>query len=165
MISLLESEFVEKRGWISHEDFADMVVISESTPGPIAINCATYIGYRIAGFWGSVVATIAISVPSFAIILLISLFFNQFMANKYFANAFKGIQACVIFLIARAGVKLFKSFEKSDGNIVIFAIVLCCYVAFSILAINFSSIFFIIISGFVGLSIFLVNTIIRRHRK
>jgi len=108
MISLLENEFVGKKKWLSADEFADLIVIAESTPGPIAINSATYIGYKTCGVLGSVVATLGMVIPSFVIIYVISLFFNRFLSIKWVASAFKGIQACVIFLILSAGIKIFK---------------------------------------------------------
>ena len=75
MLALLENEFVEKRAWLEKDEFLDMVAIAESTPGPIAINSATYIGYKKAGFLGSTLATVGVCIPSVVIIFLISLFF------------------------------------------------------------------------------------------
>ena len=92
MIALLESELVEKKKWIEKDEFVDMIAIAESTPGPIAVNASTYVGYKIAGFMGSLLATIGVCLPSFIIIFLISLFFEKFVALKYVAYAFKGIQ-------------------------------------------------------------------------
>ena len=83
MIALLEAEFVTKRGWLDRDEFLDIVAIAESTPGPIAINCATYIGYKNAGLIGSAAATVGVVLPSFAIIYLISLFFDAFLSLTY----------------------------------------------------------------------------------
>ena len=82
MLALLENEFVSKRGWLERDEFLDMTAIAESTPGPIAINAATYIGYRQAGFFGACAATVGICLPSFAVIYLISLFFDEFLAHR-----------------------------------------------------------------------------------
>ena len=98
MIALLENEFIEKKKWIEKDEFLNMVAIAESTPGPIAINAATYIGYQTAGFWGSLAATVAVCIPSFIIIFLISLFFDTFLSLTYVAYAFRGIQICVIYI-------------------------------------------------------------------
>ena len=98
IIALLENEFVSKRKWIDHDEFLDVVAIAESTPGPIAINVATYIGYKLKGVWGAIVATIGMCVPSFVIMFLVSLFYKQFMEIKLVAAAFKGIQICVFFI-------------------------------------------------------------------
>ena len=99
MIALLENEFVIKRKWINNDEFTDMVAIAESTPGPIAINAATYIGFKMGGVLGSILCTVAVCIPSFLIIYLISLFFNAFIGIQWVAAAFKGNQICVIFLI------------------------------------------------------------------
>ena len=82
MISFLEREFVEKKNWLSHDEFMDLIVIAESTPGPIAINCATYIGYKVGKGSGAVAATLGMVMPSFGIIYFISLFFNQFLSIR-----------------------------------------------------------------------------------
>ena len=95
MVTLIENEFVEKKKWLSQEEYYDMLAIAESTPGPIAINSSTYIGYKLAGFFGSLFATIAVCLPSLIIIYLISLFFDRFLEFTIVANAFKGIQVCV----------------------------------------------------------------------
>ena len=113
MIALLEAELVSKRGWLAHEEFMDVVAIAESTPGPIAINAATYVGYRRARVPGALAATVGICIPSFVIIFLISLFFDAFLSLTFAAYAFKGIQVCVIYLIASAGLKMFRQMEKS----------------------------------------------------
>ena len=101
MIALLENEFVAKKQWIDQEEFLDMVAIAESTPGPVAINSATYLGYHMAGFWGALVSTVAVVLPSFLIIFAISLVFDQFLAISYVNYAFQGIRVCVVYLILR----------------------------------------------------------------
>lgn len=157
MIALLENEFVEKKSWIDTDDFTDMVAIAESTPGPIAINAATYIGYKNCGVPGSLVSTLAICIPSFTIIFLISLFFNQFMTLTYVARAFRGIQVCVTFLILMAGIKMFIKMKKNAFNIIILAITFVCVITFSLLDIGFSTIYYILISGILGLMVYLIG--------
>ena len=157
MIALLENEFVSKKGWLEKDEFLDMVAIAESTPGPIAINAATYIGYKILGILGSVTATVAICIPSFAIIYLISLFFDAFLSFTVVSYAFKGIQVCVIWLILSAGLKMLKQMKKTPFNIIILSTVITCMVAFSLFSVSFSTIFYIIISGCVGLIIYLIG--------
>lgn len=165
MIALLENEFVSRRGWLDSEEFTDMVAISESTPGPIAINSATYIGFKTGGVFGSFVATLGVCIPSFVIIYLISLFFNAFLEIAWVAAAFKGIQICVIFLIFSAGFKMFLKMKKSVFNIIIFAATLICMLLFSVFAVNFSSIFYILISGAAGLTAYLIKLAADRRRK
>ena len=157
MIALLENEFVSKKGWLDRDEFLDMVAIAESTPGPIAINAATYIGYKMLGILGSITATVAICIPSFAIIYLISLFFDAFLSFTVVSYAFRGIQVCVIWLILSAGLKMLKQMKKTPFNIIILSAVVACMVAFSLLSVSFSTIFYIIISGCIGLIIYLIG--------
>ena len=157
MIALLENEFVSKKKWIEPNEFLDMIAISESTPGPIAINAATYIGYKLLGVLGSLTATVAVCIPSFVIIYAISLFFDLFLSFTLVAYAFKGIQVCVIWLILSAGLKMLKRLKKTPLNIIILSAVIACMVTFSILAVRFSTIYYILISGGIGLLVYLLN--------
>ena len=154
MIHLLENEFVSKRKWMESDEFIDLVSIAESTPGPIAINCSTYIGYKREKVLGSIFATIGVCIPSFVIIFLISLFFDQFLAITWVASAFKGIQCCIIFLILSIGLKMLKQMKKDAQNIIVASVVFGCMTAFSLFAVNFSSVFYILISGAIGLLIY-----------
>ena len=162
MIALLENEFVSKRQWLDKNEFLDMVAISESTPGPIAINAATYIGYQLMGVWGAILATISICIPSFAIIYGISLFLDRFLTLTWVANAFRGIQMCVIYLIASAGLKLLKQMKKTPFHVAIVSVVILCMVTFSVLAVSFSTIFYIFISGILGFGLYLIDQLRRR---
>ena len=157
MISLLYSEFVERQGFLSHGEFMDVVAIAESTPGPIAINMSTYIGYKRAGFLGSIFSTLGMCLPSFIIIYVISLFFNDFLSIPWVSSAFRGIQICVIYLILSAGIKMIRQLKKSAFNIVILIATASLMVIFSIFSVNFSAIFFILISGGLGLLFFLIK--------
>lgn len=157
MLALLEDEFVEKKKWIKKQDFLDMIAIAESTPGPVAINSATYIGYKTAGFFGSFFSTLAVVLPSLIIIFIISLFFDKFLNFKYVAYAFKGIGACVIYLILSAGIKTFKSLKKSVFNYTVVAAVIIAMVLLTLFAIDFSSIYIILICGVLGLLLYLVS--------
>ena len=157
MLSLLENEFVSKRGWLTKDEFLDMLAIAESTPGPIAINSATFIGYKAAGFFGSTFATLGVILPSFIIIYVISLFLDKFLALTIVANAFRGIQACVVYLIGSVGIKMLKQMEKKPLPIAIMSTVLVCMIAFSLFAIKFSSIIYILISGAIGIIAFYSN--------
>lgn len=157
MISLLHTEFVERKCYLSHDEFMDIVAVAESTPGPIAINMSTYIGYKRCGFLGAVLSTIGMCMPSFLIIFVISLFFDKFLEITWIKNAFHGIQICVIYLILSAGVKMVKQLKKSALNIVILVLTAVLMVLFSIFSVSFSAIFYILISGGIGLIIFLVK--------
>lgn len=157
MISLLDREFVERRGWMTPDEFLDLVTIAESTPGPIAINCATYVGYKRAGVLGSIGATLGMCIPSFTIIFIISLFFDRFLSVGWVAAAFEGIQACVVFLILSAGIKMLGKMKKTPFNLTVLILTLVTMVTLSLFAIGFSSIFYILISGALGLVIFAVK--------
>ena len=162
MIALLENEFVSKKEWIEKDEFLDMVAIAESTPGPIAINAATYIGYKMLGVLGSLTATVAVCIPSFVIIYAISLFFDAFLSFTLVAYAFRGIQVCVIYLILSAGLKMLKQMQKTVFNILILFAVILCMVAFSVFSVSFSTIFYILISGGIGLFMYLIGLLRKR---
>ena len=164
MIALLENEFVAKKKWLDREEFLDMVAISESTPGPIAINAATYIGYKTLGFLGALLATVAVALPSFVIIFLISLFFDAFLSLTLVANAFRGIQVCVIYLIFSAGLKLLRGMKKTPLSVSVVSLTVLCMVAFSLFAVRFSTVFYILIAGAVGIFVYCIGRI-RANKK
>ena len=165
MLALLENEFVSKRGWMEKEEFLDMVAIAESTPGPIAINSATYIGYKKAGVIGSAAATVGVCIPSFVIIFVISLFFDAFLSLTLVAAAFRGIQACVVYLIFSAGYKMLKGMKKTPISLIIFSAVMLCMIAFSLFAIKFSTVFYILISGGIGVFVYLLSRLSDRKEE
>ena len=157
MIALLENEFVERKKWIKKDDFLNMVAIAESTPGPVAINSATYIGYKIAGLFGAAAATVAVCIPSFTVIFCISLFFDQFLSLTWVSRAFRGIQVCVIYLISSAGLKMLKTIERNAFNTVILLSVIAAMLACTVFAVSFSSVYYILICGTAGLAIFFLK--------
>ena len=157
MIHILEHEFVEKKAWIDREEFLDLVVVAESTPGPIAINCSTYIGYKKEKILGALFATLGMVLPSFTIIYFISLFFNLFLSITVVASAFKGIQVCVVFLILSAGIKMLKKIKKTPFSLIVMGITFVCMLVFSIFSVNFSSIFYILISGTLGVLLYAIG--------
>ena len=157
MIALLENEFVSRKKWLDKDEFLDVAAIAESTPGPIAINASTYIGYKNAGVAGSVVATLGMCIPSFVIIFVISLFFDAFLSLTYVAYAFQGIQVCVVYLILSAGLKMLKQMDRSPFNIIILVSTLVCMVTLSVCAVKFSTVFYILISGAAGIVIDLLG--------
>lgn len=132
----------------------DMVAVAESTPGPVAVNSATYIGYKVDGVIGALSATVAVCLPSFVIIYLISLFLDQFLTLTYVAYAFKGIQACVVYLILSAAWKLWTSMEKNWMNVSILTAVSIAMISFSVFAVDVSSILYIIICGVIGIAVY-----------
>jgi chromate transporter len=165
MLALIESDLVEKKKWIKKEEFLDMVAIAESTPGPIAINSATYIGYKRGGVLGSAASTLGVVLPSFIIIYVISLFLDAFLSFELVGYAFRGIQACVVYLIISSGWKMLKGLKKTPMSITILAIVTTLMVVFSIFAIDFSTIIFIVISGIVGLAVYFASNISKKEEK
>ena len=165
MIALIENEFVEKKKWIEKDEFLDIAAIAESTPGPIAINAATYIGYKNSGVIGSMIATLGICIPSFVIIYAISLFFDDFLSFTLVAYAFKGIQICVVYLILTAGLKMLKQMKKTTFNMIIISLTLICMIVFSLFAVKFSTIFYILISGACGVAVYLLCKIRKEEKQ
>ena len=157
IIALLENEFISKRKWIDHDEFLDVVAIAESTPGPIAINVATYIGYKLKGVFGAVIATVGMCLPSFAIMYLVSLFYEQFMEVALVRAAFKGIQICVAYLIASAGLKMLKKMKKTPQNIIVFSVTCVGMILCTLFDFHISSVWFILAAGVLGLSIFFIK--------
>lgn len=157
MIALLEEEFIQRRKWLDKDEFLDMAAIAESTPGPVAINSATYLGYKLAKVPGAATATVAVCLPSFLIIYAISLFFEQFTQLTVIANAFKGIQVCVIYLIFSAGVRMLKALDKSPFATGVLAAVMLVMVGLSLAGVSVSSILLILLSGAAGVAAWLIG--------
>lgn len=157
MIALLEEEFIQRRKWLDKDEFLDMTAIAESTPGPVAINSATYLGYKLAKVPGAATATVAVCLPSFLIIYAISLFFEQFTQFTVIANAFKGIQVCVIYLIFSAGVRMLKALDKSPFATGVLAAVMLVMVGLSLAGVSVSSILLILLSGAAGVAAWLIG--------
>lgn len=126
-------------------------------PGPVAINSATYLGYKLAKVPGAATATVAVCLPSFLIIYAISLFFEQFTQLTVIANAFKGIQVCVIYLIFSAGVRMLKALDKSLFATGVLAAVMLVMVGLSLAGVSVSSILFILLSGAAGVAAWLIG--------
>ena len=157
MIALLEEEFIQRRKWLDKDEFLDMTAIAESTPGPVAINSATYLGYKLAKVPGAATATVAVCLPSFLIIYALSLFFEQFTQLTVIANAFKGIQVCVIYLIFSAGVRMLKALDKSPFATGVLAAVMLVMVGLSLAGVSVSSILLILLSGAAGVAAWLIS--------
>lgn len=157
MIALLEEEFIQRRRWLDKDEFLDMTAIAESTPGPVAINSATYLGYKLAGVPGAAVATVAVCLPSFLIIYAISLFFEQFTQLTVIANAFKGIQVCVIYLIFSAGVRMLQALDRSLFSSGVLLSVFLAITSLSLAGISVSSILLILLSGAAGVAAWLLG--------
>ena len=154
MIALLDHTCVEEKKWLTAEEFSDLTVIAESTPGPIAINCSTYTGNKKAGFAGAVAATLGMVLPSFIILLAISFFFENFLSYPLIANAFRGIRVAVSLLIFRAGAKMAKKMLKNSQTktssllfiLVFFTLSFCI----SFFRLSISTIWLIMAAGLAG---------------
>lgn len=157
MISIIEEVCVERKKWITHEEMMNMTVIAESTPGPIAINCATYVGYKLAGFVGAAVATFGMVLPSFVVIFAISHFLDNFLEITLIANAFWGIKIAVGILIFDAAITMIRKMPK---KILQRTIMVCAFVTMMLINIfswSFSSINLMLIAGILSLIIFAVQ--------
>ena len=160
MIALVQDECVDKKKWITDDEFATVLTIAESTPGPIAINCATYTGYAQGGILGSIAATFGVVLPSFVIIFLISSFFNNLLEIEIVANAFKGIQVGVGIIILRAGLNLYKKMKKSAFSIAVLICACLIMLAINFFSWNFSTIYMLIIAGVLGLIFFHIQRLV-----
>ena len=157
MISMIENHCVERKQWITHDEMMNVTVIAESTPGPIAINCATFTGYKKAGFVGALVATLGIVVPSFVVIFLISMLLDNFLELTLIANAFRGIKIAVGILILDAAITMIKKMHKKKLPRTI--MICSCIVMFciNIFSWNFSSLSLMLVTAVVSLTLFILN--------
>lgn len=157
MISMIENACVEKKQWITHDDMMNVTVIAESTPGPIAINCATFVGYRQKGVVGALTATLGMVSPSFIIIYLISLFLDNFLELTLISNAFKGIKIAVGLLILDAAITMIKKMHKKLIPRVIMACSFAAMLLINIFLWDLSSISLMLAAAAVSLLIFLIQ--------
>ncbi len=151
MIAQVKEVMVEKKKWISEQELTEIIAIAESTPGPIAINMATFVGYKKKGVGGSAMATLGVILPSMIIIYIISLFLDAFMANEYVAYAFVGIKCAVAFLITKAGLTMITKETLKPLPLCVFIAVTTLMVLFELLSVSFSAVFFILIGGIIGI--------------
>ena len=158
MISLLDYECVEKKKWLTSDELMDVTVIAESTPGPIAINCATYTGYKLAGMKGAVAATVGMVLPSFLLLFAISAFFENMLVVTMIEKAFRGIRIGVSVLIIQAAVKMIKKMMKKspDKRVQMFLVMFFFLAAFTmnLVGVRISTIYLILCGGFLGLALF-----------
>ncbi len=157
MIALIENTCVEKKQWITHDEMMNITVVAESTPGPIAINCATYVGYKQKGLAGALVATIGMILPSFCIIFAISKFLDHFLEIAWIAHAFQGIKIAAGILILDAAVKMIRKMRK---ELISTVYMLCAFVAvllINIFSAKISSIVLMLTAGLISLIIFMVR--------
>lgn len=165
MIAVIERDVVEKKKWLNHEEYMDIIAIAESSPGPIAINIATFVGYKVERVLGSIFATIGVVLPSFLVIFAISFFFKQFVALEYVGYAFKGIQACVGFIILSAGIKMLKKLKKDTFSYVLFSVSLLAFLLLKLFGVGFSTILFILIGGAIGVALYLIRFFKNKSKK
>ena len=151
MISVISHECVDKRSWITHEDMSNVTVIAESTPGPIAINCATFVGYKQAGILGAISATLGIVLPSFLCIWIISLFLDGFLEIPLVANAFLGIKVAVGILILDAGITMLRKMKKTTLTLSLCILSALILLTADIFALHFSTIVLMLAAGLIGL--------------
>ena len=151
MIALIEDICVERKQWITHDEMVRITVIAESTPGPIAINCATFVGMKRKGFWGAVAATVGVVVPSFLIIYGISLFLDDLLVIPVVSNAFRGIKLAVGLLIVQAGLNMLKKMPKKPLYVAILAASVAIMVIFALFGQHISTVVLILSAGSLGL--------------
>ena len=159
MLSLIQNEVVVQNAWMSNAEFADIVAVSQMTPGPIAINSATYVGYTVAGFWGAVVATISVCLPALTLMILITRFFLSLRRNRYVIGIIAGMRPVVIGMIGSAALLLiFPSSE--DGHSFIDAwswVLFAAALVGSVRKVN--PILLIVLSAVAGIAIYYVPTL------
>ena len=153
MIALLQDELVTRKGWVSADDFADMVVVAESTPGVIAVNTATSVGYRLRGVWGAIIGTLGVVLPSFVIISALSYVLHILQNNVWYARAFAGVRACVVVLVLNAFFNLGRQMNKDVFSIIVAVVCFGLVTFVNLDAIGFDVIYLIIIGGIIGIVI------------
>lgn len=165
MIAQIKETVVEQKHWLTEDELLEIIMIAESTPGPIAINLATYVGYRRKGIWGSLCATLGVILPSLVIIYAISLFLDGFIKNKYVAYAFVGIKCAVAFLILKAGVEMLSKMEKKPLPVITFAAIFISMLLLEWFSVSFSSVLLILIGGIFGIFFYVLPGVKTKGRK
>ena len=156
MISIIENNCVERKKWITHDEMMNITVIAESTPGPIAINCATFTGYKKAGFAGALAATLGMVIPSFLVIYLISMFLDNFLELTVVANAFRGIKIAVGILILDAAITMIRKMHKKKLPRTIMICSCLVMLGINIFSLNFSSISLMLMAGLISIAALLI---------
>ena len=162
MLSIIEDICVEKKNWITHDEMMNITVIAESTPGPIAINCATYVGYKKGKLPGAILATLGVAVPSFVIIFVISMFLEGFLEIAWIAHAFQGIKLAVGILILDAALKMIRKMPKKRLQIGILIAAFAVILLINVLNLHLSSVVVMITAAFASVAFFLAG---ERRRK
>lgn len=154
MISVITDICVEKKLWMTQDEMLDLTVAAESTPGPIAINCATYVGYKTAGLTGAIAATFGIVLPAFGVICVFSAFLNRISAHPLIVGAFRGIRVGVALLVLDAGISMLQKLLHKRGPGLYTAFGFCSMLAASVLALRISSVELLLAAGVVSLLLF-----------
>ena len=162
MLSIIEDICVEKKNWITHDEMMNITVIAESTPGPIAINCATYVGYKKGKLPGAILATLGVAVPSFVIIFVISMFLEGFLEIAWIAHAFQGIKLAVGILILDAALKMIRKMPKKRLQIGILIAAFAVILLINVLKLHLSSVVVMITAALASVAFFLAG---ERRRK
>ena len=162
MLSIIEDICVEKKNWITHDEMMNITVIAESTPGPIAINCATYVGYKKGKLPGAILATLGVAVPSFVIIFVISMFLEGFLEIAWIAHAFQGIKLAVGILILDAALKMIRKMPKKRLQIGILIAAFAVILLINVLKLHLSSVVVMIAAASISVAFFLAG---ERRRK
>ena len=162
MLSIIEDICVEKKNWITHDEMMNITVIAESTPGPIAINCATYVGYKKGKLPGAILATLGVAVPSFVIIFVISMFLEGFLEIAWIAHAFQGIKLAVGILILDAALKMIRKMPKKRLQIGIMVAAFIVIILINVLELHLSSVVVMVTAALASVAFFLAG---ERRRK
>ena len=157
MISMIEHECVENKGWIDHDDMLNVTLMAESTPGPIAINCATFVGFRQAGLAGAAIATLGMALPSFIIIFAISMFLDDFLQFEIVAHAFAGIKIAVGILIVDAAVTMIAKMKKAAFPLAVMLCACAVMLVSDAFDLHVSSVTLLLVAAAVGIVAFAVR--------
>ncbi len=157
MLSLIDDSCVSKKQWITHDEMMNITVIAESTPGPIAINCATYVGYKQKGLIGAVAATAGIVLPSFCIIFLISMFLDRFLEIAWVAHAFQGIKIAVGILIVDAAVRMIQKMKRKPAEITIMILACILMLIINVFSLRISSFILVLAAAIISLAYFFIR--------
>ena len=154
MIANIREVVVEQKKWLDEEELVQVIAVAESTPGPIAINLATYAGYKLQGLSGSLAATCGVILPSLCIIYWISLFLDAFMSNTIVASAFVGVKCAVAFLILKAGADMAAKVSRTPLSLALFLVTFSAMLLAELFAVDLSSIVLILAGGIIGIAIY-----------
>ena len=157
MISLIENICVEKKQWITHDEMMNITVIAESTPGPIAINCATFVGFKKKKYFGALIATVGMILPSFCVIFAISKLLDHFLEITWIAYAFQGIKIAVGILILDAAIKMLQKMQKKPMPKVFMLSAFAAMLLINIFSVRVSSIILMLTAGLISLILFMVK--------